>query len=106
MRPSGRLKQVTLPSGGKVTVPDDGKPFEVMTVPGGEGIRYGDGSTVTFRRVSSTPKPAPAAKAATDAPSMKVMAAALGKFLSPIIRKQNDKISELEARIQELERTR
>lgn len=107
MRPGGKLKEVTLPSGGKVTVADDGRPFEVVTVPGGEALKYGNGGMVTFRNVADAPKPTPAAKAAAPKElTIEKMAQLLGKALAPILKAQNEKIAVLTDRINELERTR
>lgn len=96
----GKLKEVTLPSGGKVTVPDDGKPFEVVKVPGGEGIRYGNGSTVTFRSVRAAPK---SAAAGAPALTQKQLATALVKAIAPVLKAQNAKIKDLTQRLIALE---
>jgi hypothetical protein len=93
-----KMKKVTLPGGGSVTIPDDGRPVELLKFPDGEGIQYADGTRVTFRAIGSK-----AAAPAKPALTPKQIADGIVTVLKPILKAQNEKIAALEARIAMLE---
>lgn len=94
-----KQKEVTLPSGAKVSIPDDGQPFELLKFAGGEGVKFGSGAQVVFR----TAAPSPAAAPAAPAVSPETIATGVVKVIGPILKAQRERLDALEKRIRELE---
>lgn len=120
-------KQITLPSGGKVTIQDDGRPVKVTRTKDGDRLEYGNGGVVNIRKV---PKPdgdaspsmeqkgvaggAPMTCEGTEAPrtvgipkglglSMEQLGIVIVDSLKPIFSKQKELLTKLEERVAKLE---
>lgn len=102
MRPKIKSQRVELPRGGGVTIPAD-TAYEIKRTKDSESVVLADGTSVTFVR-RNMPVPA-AAEPSKPALSGEQIAAGISKALRPVLAKFSERITELEARLAELERT-